>query len=164
MASQDRQMGFLIRIMLFLGIVILFIPADEAETKKLGSNQSLSLFDTFGFATAASSDAAGFCDRNHPACATGGTFVGLFEAKARTGAHWVLGYLEPRQTPDAKTPDAKTPDATTSGQQPAASLATGSLSRRTTVSSDEAAGVTTVSIQPRAHGGFLPLPPARRPS
>ena len=46
-------MGFLIRIALFLGLVILFIPADEVETKKLGLGQSLSLFDTFNLATAA---------------------------------------------------------------------------------------------------------------
>jgi hypothetical protein len=158
-------MGFLIRIALFLGLIILFIPADEAETKKLGSDQSVSLFDTFGFATTAYSDALGFCDRNRQACATGGVFVALFEAKARTGAHWVLGYLEPTAARQTLAPTGgPLAQGASMGQPPASLIATGSLRTQKSSEIEPAAAIGTVSIQPRAHGGFLPLPPARRPS
>ena len=153
-------MGFLIRIALFLGLVILFIPADEAETKKLANGQSVSWFDTLGFASAAYSDARGFCDRNPQACSTGGVLVATFEAKARTGARWVYSYLSPsaaHPSPEDKA-DPNAPAA-----QPMPPLATGSVRARQAPIQPMPEAVTSVSVQRRPAPNFLPLPPARRP-
>jgi hypothetical protein len=150
-------MGFLIRIALFLGLVILFIPADEAETKKLANGQSLSLFDTLGFASAAYSDVRGFCERNPQACSTGGILVATFEAKARTGARWVYSYLEPSAAQTKAEPNAP-------AAQPVQPLATGSVNTRPSRVQPMPDAVTTVSVQRRSTSNFLPLPPARRPS
>jgi len=158
-------MGFLFRIALLLGVVILFIPADEAETKKLAQGQSVSWFDTFDFATAAYSDVGGFCGRNRQACATGGIFVAQFQAKARTGARWVYALLDPAATKagsqNAATPaDAELP--TSPASMPA--LATGSLREHPQTSVLPAANPDAVSIPKRGRSDFLPLPPQRRPS
>lgn len=152
-------MGFLIRIAFFLGLVILFIPADEAETKKLANGQSISLFDTFGFATAAYSDVQGFCGRNPQACSTGGVLVSTFEAKARTGARWVYAWLEPSAS------HAPAADKTAPAEQNAQPIpvATGSIHARAPVQQMPEAE-TPVSISRHPAANFLPLPPARRPS
>jgi hypothetical protein len=150
-------MGFLIRIALFLGLVILFIPADETETKKLGPGQSLSLFDTIGFATAAYSDVEGFCGRNPQACTTGGSFAATFAAKARTGARWVYSYLSPSAATSSAVADH--PEAAELTPPAPMPVATGSVRRAT-----PAEPITSVSIVPRGSATFLPLPPPRRPS
>lgn len=158
-AIRGRSMGFLIRIAFLLGLVVLFIPADDAEMKKLGPGQSFSLFDTFGFATAAYSDAEGFCTRNPQACTTGGSMVALFGAKARTGARWMTSFLEPKATSLAE-PKATSPTEPTapSAAQPVPAVVTGSV-RPHAVPRD-----VSVSIAPRASANYLPLPPPRRPS
>jgi hypothetical protein len=147
-------MGFLIKIALFLGIVIIFIPADEAETKKLGG-QSISLFDTVGFASAAYSDASGFCQRNPQACTTGGGFVATFEAKARTGARWVYAFLDPASKTTA--PEGAPTDAA------ALPVSTGSLKVGGPVSAQDESE-RQVTIPRHARADFLPLPPPKRPS
>lgn len=157
-------MGFLIRIALLIGIVILFIPADEAEMKKQAGGQSVSLFDTIGFATAAYSDASGFCTRNPQACSTGGVFVDTFEAKARTGARWLYAWLEPNKAA-APAPQAEpTAEAQPSPQAPSVPLrgplATGSIRASAPDQPD-----TMVTITPHSRNGrHLPPPPPPRPS
>ncbi len=158
-AIRGRRMGFLIRIALFLGLVILFIPAAEAETRKLGPGQSMSLFDTFSFATAAYADVGGFCGRNPQAYATGSIFVSTFEAKARTGARWVYAYLDPSASHAPPAADAIAPANPPVPFAPLP-LATGSVARKPVPETRP----TTVSIAPRSDGRFLPLPPPRRPS
>jgi hypothetical protein len=158
-------MGFLIRIALLLGLVILFIPADEAETKKLTGGQSVSVFDTIGFATSAYSDATGFCGRNPQACSTGGILVDTFEAKARTGARWIYAWLDPAKAASAPgeqpvteaAPDSSAPVVHLPLRGP---LATGSV--RTTVPQPTE---TLVTITPHPRGDrHLPPPPPPRPS
>lgn len=158
-------MGFLIRIALLLGLVILFIPADEAETKKLTGGQSVSLFDTIGFATSAYSDATGFCSRNPQACSTGGVLVDTFEAKARTGARWIYAWLDPAKA--SSTQDSQpTTEAAPEVQPPATHpplrgpLATGSVRTRLPQPIE-----TLVTINPHPRGDHhLPPPPPPRPS
>lgn len=174
-------MGFLIRIALLLGLVILFIPADESETKKSGAEHSVSLFDTIGFATAAYSDASGFCGRNPQACSTGGVILDTFEAKARTGARWVYAWLEPGHAaaPAPAASAAATADASDvaptsrAGLVPAlrGPVTTGSVRRAASESNtasngtqDETLGETMVTISPRPRGEHpLPPPPPPRP-
>ena len=88
-------MGFLIRVMIFVGLVILFIPADEAETQKLVHGRAVSTLEAIGFASAVYDDARGFCGRNKEACDIGSVAAATFGAKARTGARWIYGYFEP---------------------------------------------------------------------
>lgn len=148
-------MGFLIRIAVVLGIVILFIPADEAETKKLSQDGSFSIFDTFELASSAYSDAGSFCDRNARACATGHVLVSVFEAKARTGARWLYSYLDPAKGSIA----GNTPNQAENTVVPPAPVVTGSVAPH-----QSAGGETLVTIAPRSRNSQLPLPPLRHQS
>jgi len=100
-------MGFLIRVAFCLMIVILFIPADETETRKLADGRSISTFEAFGLAAAIYQDARGFCGRNPDACETGQIALATFGAKARTGARWIYSLFDP--APAAAVPE--TPSA-----------------------------------------------------
>lgn len=158
-------MGFLIRIALLIGIIILFIPADEAEMKKQAGGQSVSLFDTIGFATAAYSDASGFCARNPQACSTGSVFVDTFEAKARTGARWLYAWLEPAKTAPVPQGEA-TPEAQPASQAQAVPLLRGPLATGSVRQSaqEEPETLVTITPHPRNSGRHLPPPPPPRPS
>lgn len=158
-------MGFLIRIALLIGIIILFIPADEAEMKKQAGGQSVSLFDTIGFATAAYSDASGFCTRNPQACSTGGVFLDTFEAKARTGARWLYAWLEPSKAAPAAQGET-VPEAQPTPQGQAALPLRGPLATGSVRTSAPETPETMVSItpHPRNNGRHLPPPPPPRPS
>jgi len=64
-------MGFLLKVAFWLSLVVLLIPADESETRKLADGRSISIIEAYGLAQAAYDDAKGFCGRNTDACATG---------------------------------------------------------------------------------------------
>jgi Family of unknown function (DUF5330) len=159
-------MGFLIRTAFWLTIVILLIPADETETRKLADGRSITAFEAIGFATAAYQDARGFCQRNTDACDTGQIVLATFEAKARTGARWVYGFMDPagsKSTPAANTPVAA-PSATADAQQKpiVVPVATGSIPSLSQAMPPPASDVQHVKRPTAAFS--LPEPPPRRPS
>ena len=88
-------MGFLLKVAVFVSLVILLIPADEAEVKKLANGRAISAVETYGLVSSVYEDAQGFCGRNKDACEIGQVAAATFGAKARTGARWLYGYFDP---------------------------------------------------------------------
>ncbi|NLH81094.1 MAG: DUF5330 domain-containing protein, partial [Phyllobacteriaceae bacterium] len=101
-------MFFLLRAAFWLSLVVLFIPADPAETPANASGRAVSPFEAIGAAQSTLHDVGGFCDRNPTACDTGRVALEGFGAKARTGARWVYEKLD-GGTAEAATPAHATP-------------------------------------------------------
>ncbi|MDR3372917.1 MAG: DUF5330 domain-containing protein [Ancalomicrobiaceae bacterium] len=111
-------MGFLFKVAFWLSLVILLIPADESETRKLADGRSVGIFETFGLAQSAYEDAKGFCGRNPDACATGEVAASTFGAKARTGARWVYSWFDPSAKQAAALPQSGPLPASQPAMQP----------------------------------------------
>jgi hypothetical protein len=151
-------MWFLIRMSFWLSLVILLIPADESELARSGG-QPVGAFEAFGLARSAYEDARGFCGRNPDTCATGEVFAETFGAKARTGAKWVLSFIDTPAKPDpvpAYAPPAAPahPPGLRAAQAPAA----GVIPVRTV-----SIPVGTRQVLPPEPEASLPEPP-RRPA
>lgn len=71
-------MMFLVRSAFWLVVLILLIPTDEAQQKKM-----------YGTAQAAVEDIRSFCDRNPDTCATGQNLFNVLVQKAQYGAQMV---------------------------------------------------------------------------
>lgn len=106
----------LFRMMIFLAIVVLFIPADEQELTKNADIRSVGPVEAIVVAKAAVDDARGFCARNPTACETGASLAAVFSAKARTGVRYMSDWLA--------TPKTETPERTARDSSP---IVTGSL-------------------------------------
>jgi hypothetical protein len=111
-------MGFLIRTAIVVTIGIMLIPADPAELARTGKASEVSTLGTLVFMKTAWDDARGFCDRNAEACTTAGQFGDLFQAKARTGAKWIYGFLGPSSPTPASARPFPAVDATATGSLP----------------------------------------------
>ena len=99
-------MGFLFKVAFWLSLVILLIPADETETRKLADGHAIGFVEAFSLAQTAYEDAKGFCGRNPDACATGEVAASTFGAKARTGARWVYAWIDPSTKQTAALPQS----------------------------------------------------------
>ena len=88
---------FLVRSAFWLSVVILLLPAENAEkNSKLGEAQTnVTAGQAMVAAQTTVSDLSGFCQRNQTACATGKAAVDTFIRKAQYGAsllnNWVSG-------------------------------------------------------------------------
>ena len=76
--SEGKQMMFLIRSAFWLVVLILLIPTDGAQQKKI-----------YGMAQTAVTDARNFCVRNPETCASGQYAVKALVQKAQYGAHTI---------------------------------------------------------------------------
>jgi hypothetical protein len=75
-------MFFLLRIAFWLGVVCVLLPNGGATTK----NADVDTAGAVSAATAAVSDAAGFCSRQPDACVVGGKVAAAIGQKAEAGA------------------------------------------------------------------------------
>jgi hypothetical protein len=134
-------MGFLLKVAFWLSLVILLIPADESETRKLADGHALGIVETFSLAQTAYEDAKGFCGRNPDACASGQVAASTFGAKARTGARWVYSWFDPSAKQTAMAPQSvplpvsqpamqPIPPAIATPAQAASPVTTGTISER----------------------------------
>lgn len=147
-------MGSLTKAAFLISLGILWVPADPAELQRTTGGREPTFFGTLGFAQTAYSDARGFCGRNPEACITGVALLGTFEAKARTGARMLYGWVGPT---DASKPVAPLADSiatgslgTTPGPAPSASVP---LPKRKPEAGEPA--------QTRADAAALPVPRAK---
>jgi Family of unknown function (DUF5330) len=80
---EGKVMMFLIRTAFWLIVLVLLLPTDEDQQKRI-----------YGTAQAAVNDIAQFCDRNPQTCATGQDAFAVLVQKAQYGAHMVQGLVE----------------------------------------------------------------------
>ena len=76
-------MFFLLRTAFWLSIVIALIPVNPADLHD--GQRPVSTLETISIARAVVTDAAGFCERNVAACASGRELIAQFGAKAKNG-------------------------------------------------------------------------------
>ncbi len=80
---EGEVMMFLIRTAFWLVVLVLLLPTDEDQQKRI-----------YGTAQAAVNDIAQFCDRNPQTCATGQDAFAVLVQKAQYGANMVQGLVE----------------------------------------------------------------------
>lgn len=83
-------MMFLIRTAFWLSVAIVLLPTPESAKgpeSKVGATQAISA------ATAAVSDARGFCTRQPDACEVGSNALTAFGYKAQASAKWMYEFL-----------------------------------------------------------------------
>ncbi len=162
-------MFFLLRLTFWLGLVCLLLPSGS---KTADPDAQINATQAVTLASAAVSDARGFCERQPTACKVGGKVAVALGHKAEAGARTLIGFVTSKMggTGDAGAADDKAGDKAGAG---GAVQATGSVSRM--AARGPAAKVVTVSsIVPKLDHGTLrpadlkpafharvPLPPRR---
>ncbi|HEY5378659.1 MAG TPA: DUF5330 domain-containing protein [Pseudolabrys sp.] len=133
-------MFFLLRMAFWLGVVCVLLPGGAKSTSgdaNIDATQAMTL------ASAAVSDARGFCARQPDACVVGGKVATAIGHKAEDGARTIYGYIM------AKLAEKSAPAENTAA---------------TSQTSGQAAGkggtLTASDVQPVWHAP-VPLPPRR---
>jgi hypothetical protein len=106
---------FFIRAAFWLTLVIAFIPVNPEDLKD--GQRPVTTGETILAAQAVIADLSGFCTRNPQTCGTGGELMSQLGAKATAGARYVYLFLEEK----------------TNGQQPGDPIATGSVSKQSSI-------------------------------
>ena len=108
-------MLFLLRLVFWLGLVLVLLPRDKtAESEKL---PQISVSDAVQAATAAVSDMSQFCKRQPSACEVGGQAATVIGARAEEGARKVYQTITDKKAADEADKklvpnDKKPPEAT----------------------------------------------------
>jgi hypothetical protein len=84
-------MRFLVRIIFWLGVVLVFLPSGREH---LQSSALMSATEAISAAKATVSDARGFCDRQPDACAIGSQAAVSVGHRAQAGAKKLYEYLQ----------------------------------------------------------------------
>ena len=135
-------MFFLLRMAFWLTVVCVLLPGGSNNTP---ADAQIDAAQAASFATAAMSDARGFCDRQPGACAAGGKVAVAIGHKAEAGARTLFDFISTKMTEAAVT--AVTPDKAATPIQPPIR--------------GPAAGTLTQSDMAPAWQGPVPLPPRR---
>ena len=111
-AHSNRVKGsvmFLIRIVFWLSVVILLLPAEDTSSNAQASAQTDTYLNASRFIDAArttASDIAGLCERSPQVCDTGEAAFDTFLRKARYGAKLVFELISgPQDSPAAPAMD-----------------------------------------------------------
>ena len=83
-------MRFLLRMMFWLGVVLILLPSGGSQTK---SNTLVSASDALSAAKATVSDARSFCGRQPEACTIGSQAAVVLGHRAQAGAKMLYDYL-----------------------------------------------------------------------
>ena len=85
-------MFFLLRMAFWLGVVCLLLPGSGAKSPdaKIDANEAMTV------ASAAVSDARGFCERQPDACLTGGKVAVALGQRAEAGARTLYQFISER--------------------------------------------------------------------
>ncbi|WP_367715399.1 DUF5330 domain-containing protein [Nitratireductor sp. GISD-1A_MAKvit] len=111
-------MGFLIRSIFWLSLVLLFLPIggtggeEGAETSQVGALQAL------GAAREAVTDLVGICERKPEVCATGRAALQTIGARARESARIAYEMLETPEAQPENAPDSQAIAPLTTGSVP----------------------------------------------
>jgi hypothetical protein len=96
--DRDREMFFLLRMVFWLGLVLVLLPRDKTpESDKLpqiGASEAVSA------ATAAVSDMSQFCKRQPAACEVGGQAATVIGQRAQEGARKLYKIITDKKSPD----------------------------------------------------------------
>lgn len=138
-------MFFLLRMAFWLGVVCLLLPGSgpKSSDPKVDATQAINV------ASAAVSDARGFCGRQPEACVAGGKVAVALGEKAEAGARTLVQFITARLTDKRGATD-----------KPAAKLMTVSEQEPRQAGSHDT--LTRVDMQPPWHAP-VPLPPKREP-
>ena len=137
-------MFFLLRLVFWLGLVLVLLPRDKTpDSEKM---PQISVSDAVQAATAAVSDMGQFCKRQPAACEVGGQAATVIGVRAQDGARKVYQWTTDKKAPDVvkdksdATKDKKAPDHTGSiGLADNAEPAAIEMAPRDTLSSDDLA-------------------------
>jgi hypothetical protein len=133
-------MFFLLRMAFWLGVVCVLLPGGAKSTSgdaNIDATQAMTL------ASAAVSDARGFCARQPDACVVGGKVATAIGHKAEDGARTIYGYIM------GKLAEKPAPTENTAATTQTSGLATG-----------KGGTLTASDVQPVWHAP-VPLPPRR---
>jgi hypothetical protein len=124
-------MFFLLRMAFWIGLVCILVPSANKDGSPIDAGQALTV------ASAAMSDARGFCERQPQACVAGGQVASALGQKAEAGARTLFQLISEKLT--EKTGDKP-------AAQPVSATGHGTL--------------TSTDLQPAYHEP-VPLPPRR---
>jgi hypothetical protein len=128
-------MFFLLRMTFWLGLVCVLVPGSNSNTQSIDAAQALTV------ASAAMSDARGFCERQPQACVAGGQVATAIGHKAEAGARTLFQLISTKLT-------EKSDDAPAAKTIPVSAPGHGTL--------------TSSDLTPAWHRP-VPLPPKREP-
>lgn len=132
-------MFFLLRMAFWLGVVCVLLPSggsqSSAPESQIDAKQAVTV------ASAAVSDARGFCDRQPDACQVGGSLAVALGHKAEAGARTLYQFISTKLT-----------EPSTPADKPAA--------KAVPVSGAGSGTLTAADMQPAWHAP-VPLPPRR---
>jgi hypothetical protein len=134
-------MFFLLRMAFWLGVVCLLLPGSGAKSPdaNIDATQAMTV------ASAAVSDARGFCDRQPDACVAGGKVAAALGERAEAGARTLYQFISARLS--------EKPVETAQADQPAKLVKVSDRSR-------QHGTLTASDMQPAWHAP-VPLPPKR---
>jgi len=139
-------MFFLLRMAFWLGVVCVLLPSGGSKTTTPGT--SIDAAQAVTLASAAVSDARGFCERQPDACAVGGKVAVAIGHKAEAGARTLFEFIS-----------TKLAESTAQAPAPVAA-ADKSAGKLVPVTARGNGTLTPSDMQPAWHGP-VPLPPRR---
>ena len=96
--ETDREMFFLLRMVFWLGLVLVLLPTDKTpESEKL---PQIGASEAVHAATAAVSDMSQFCKRQPAACEVGGQAATMIGQRAQQGARKLYQIMLDKKPPD----------------------------------------------------------------
>lgn len=139
-------MFFLLRMAFWLGVVCVLLPSGGSKTAT--PETSIDAAQAVTLATAAVSDARGFCDRQPTACAVGGKVAAAIGHKAEAGARALYEFISAKlsEKPAPATAEKGSGDKSAGKPVPVTARGNGTL--------------TPSDMQPAWHAP-VPLPPRR---
>lgn len=103
-------MFFLLRMAFWLGVVCVLLPGGGSQPDaRINATQAVTL------ASAAVSDARGFCDRQPEACRVGGKVAAALGHKAEAGARTLFQFITARLGDQSTPTTGSVPTATNAG-------------------------------------------------
>jgi len=97
-AGRGREMFFLLRMVFWVGLVLVLLPRDKTpesdKLPKVGASEAVSA------ATAAVSDMSQFCKRQPAACEVGGQAATVIGQRAQAGARKLYQIITDKRSPD----------------------------------------------------------------
>jgi hypothetical protein len=139
-------MFFLLRLAFWLGVVCVLLPAGT----KMSTDAQINPAQAITVASAAVSDARGFCERQPQACVAGGEVAAAIGHKAEAGARTLYRFIS--ATLSEKTSETPAATQATLMSKPADKPVVVPVSGRGTL--------TGADLQPAYHAP-VPLPPRR---
>lgn len=137
-------MFFLLRMAFWLGVVCVLLPSGGSQPgAKIDAAQAVTL------ASAAMSDARGFCDRQPEACEVGGKVVTALGHKAEAGARTLFNFIL-----------ATLSDQATSTTGSVSTVAASDAPRTVPAAAEGSGTLRPADLQPAWHAP-VPLPPRR---